>query len=214
MSSTETGRLIEIIRAVTEDVEAEKAHLNALDAALGDGDHGISMTIGARAVRRNLEGMAGLAFGEVLRRCGEILQGSAGATVGALLGSGLAKAGKAIDGREELATSDIEAGLGALVGEIRRLGGADAGDKTMLDALIPAWQGASRAVAEGLCAIEVFEHARDGAKTGMESTDAMPARKGRASRLGERTLGHRDPGATTAYLILKSIASQLRGPKS
>jgi dihydroxyacetone kinase-like protein len=214
MSDIETGQLIEIIRAVTVDVEAEKAHLNGLDAALGDGDHGISMTIGARAVRKSLDGFADLDVSEVLRRCGEILQSSAGATVGALLGSGLAKVGGEMASRDVLKVSDIEAGLGVIVAEIRRLGGADAGDKTLLDALIPAWQAASRAVADGRGAVEVFECARDAAKAGMESTDQMAAKKGRASRLGARTIGYRDPGATTVYIILRSIASHLREQES
>ncbi|HET9595597.1 MAG TPA: dihydroxyacetone kinase subunit DhaL [Anaeromyxobacteraceae bacterium] len=192
------------IAAFARAVAADRDHLTALDAAIGDADHGVNMDRGLRAVAEKLAAEPAPDIGALLSRVGTALVSSVGGASGPLYGTLFLQMGAAARGQREL---DLAAWTGALergVEAVARLGKSRPGEKTMLDALAPAVQalrsaaGATVAVAMG--AAERAAHA------GMLSTIPLVARKGRASYLGERSAGHQDPGATSAWLMLRAAA--------
>lgn len=199
-----TERMLRMIERAALDLEAAQPYLTELDAAMGDGDHGVSMTIGCRAVRKTLPAQAEKTVADLLQHVGTTFQAAAGATVGALLGAALASAAAALKGKDELAAEDLAQAFRAATDAVMRLGGAQPGDKTLVDALYPATAALEAEIAQGSDAFDAFECALQAAKEGMEATRSLVARKGRASRLGERTRGHIDPGATSCFLILQS----------
>lgn len=199
-----------MLEQVGRDLETAHHYLGQLDAALGDGDHGVSMTIGVRAVRKALAAHQCETVAELLQQTGAVFQGAAGATVGALLGTALANAAGVLKDREPLTAKDMAAAFRAALDAVTRLGGAQPGDKTLVDCLHPAVVAIEKAVAEGCDALSAFDRGVEAGKHGMESTRDLLARKGRASRLGERTRGHVDPGAASCFLILQSAHAFLR----
>jgi phosphoenolpyruvate---glycerone phosphotransferase subunit DhaL len=214
--STSLGgqQMAQLIEHVAVALEAAHPYLTQLDAAMGDGDHGVSMTIGFRAVRKALAGKPHESVADVLQQAGTVFQAAAGATVGALLGAATTSAAGALRGRDALAAEDLARAFRAATDAVMRLGGAQPGDKTLVDCLHPAAAEVERAVAEGQHGLAAFERGLHAAREGMEATRTLVARKGRASRLGERTLGHIDPGAASSLLILQSafeFLQQARG---
>lgn len=207
---TDTNLVLRMLEKVATDIEGAQEHLTELDSALGDGDHGVSMTIGFRAVRQVLPDLAREDLAGILDRVATTFQAAAGATVGALLGAGVTTAAGALKGRKELGPADLSLAFRAAADRVMDLGGARPGDKTMLDCLDPAATAIEGAVAQGKGTIEALEAALEAARAGMNSTAQMIARKGRASRLGERTRGHVDPGAASCFLILQSAVDFLR----
>nr|WP_202433977.1 MULTISPECIES: dihydroxyacetone kinase subunit DhaL [unclassified Streptomyces] len=181
------------VTAAAVDREADR--LTELDAAIGDADHGSNMRRGFAAVNDVLEKEDPRTPGTVLTLAGRHLISTVGGASGPLYGTLLRRTGKALGDATEVTTDQLADALGAGVAAVTQLGGAQAGDKTMLDALLPA--------------VEVlgtsFEAARDAALAGALETVPMRARKGRASYLGERSIGHQDPGAASSALLVGAL---------
>jgi dihydroxyacetone kinase-like protein len=195
-------------------VEERADYLTQLDAAIGDGDHGINMTRGFQAVGKALAGQGpDMPPGRVLILAGKTLVSTVGGASGPLWGSALRAAGRSmgdVDGFNGEALADaLDAALAAVVD----LGAAAPGDKTMVDALTPATAALRERLAAGGSIPEAADAAAAAAEAGALSTVPMQARKGRASYLGERSIGHQDPGATSAALIMRALAAAVAGEK-
>jgi phosphoenolpyruvate---glycerone phosphotransferase subunit DhaL len=181
-------------------------YLTQLDSAIGDGDHGLNMKRGFDAVTKALAGQdASLPPGQLLIVAGKTLVSTVGGASGPLWGTALRRAGRALGGRTELGAEDLVVALDAALDGVVELGAASVGDKTMVDALAPATEAMRHAV-EGERPLPLaVTSAAEAAEEGMRATIAMQARKGRASYLGERSVGHQDPGATSTALILRAL---------
>jgi dihydroxyacetone kinase-like protein len=187
-------------------VERQAIRLTELDTAIGDGDHGTNMLRGFSAVRRKLEVTVTGDLGSLFRLVGMTLISAVGGAAGPLYGGFFLEMAKVTAGKACLGKDEISAALAAGLNDIKRRGKAEVGDKTMVDSLSPA-VAALESVKE-LCA--AFRAAADAAKTGAEATIPLQARKGRASYLGERSIGHQDPGATSSWLLFEALASVCR----
>ncbi|MEU1124384.1 dihydroxyacetone kinase subunit DhaL [Streptomyces sp. NPDC005899] len=182
--------------ATAAAVDREASRLTELDAAIGDADHGGNMRRGFHAVTAVLDRESPAGPGAVLTTAGRQLISTVGGASGPLYGTLLRRTGKALGEAREVSTADLAEAFGEGVAAVAQLGGAQPGDKTMLDALLPA----SEKLRSSLTA------ARDAALAGAEATVPLRARKGRASYLGERSIGHQDPGATSAALLMEALA--------
>lgn len=189
-------------------LEAQKERLNALDAAVGDGDMGISVGNGMRAVRARLSEPAA-DVGSLLVRAGDDFEDSAGATIGALVGAALQRAGHALAGKTVIGLPDIAAALEAAEAAIRARGKAEVGDKTLLDVLVPLRTTLTAAIEAGVAPPEAGRRLRAAAEAGVAATVPLRAKFGRGRWLAERTEGHPDPGATLLQLMVQSV---LDGP--
>jgi dihydroxyacetone kinase-like protein len=181
-------------------------YLTQLDAAIGDGDHGTNMTRGFEAVAKAIAAQGSdMPPGRLLVLAGNTLVETVGGASGPLWGSLFRAAGGSLGDAEgfdsEALAGALDAGLGAVVA----LGAATAGDKTMVDALDPATTTLRARIADGASVAEAFAAAAEAAEAGAAATVPMQARKGRASYLGERSIGHQDPGATSAALIVRAL---------
>jgi dihydroxyacetone kinase-like protein len=189
-----------------EAIRRERDHLTQLDAAIGDGDHGVNMDRGFDAVGKALAGQDGsVPPGRLLILAGKTLVSTVGGASGPLWGTALRRAGRALGDREDLDGPGLVEALDAAVAGVVELGAAAPGDKTMVDALSPAVETLRDAVARELPLGEAVEAAAEAAEEGARATVPMQARKGRASYLGERSIGHQDPGATSTALILRAL---------
>jgi phosphoenolpyruvate---glycerone phosphotransferase subunit DhaL len=185
-------------------IEAEADHLTQLDSAIGDGDHGINMTRGMRAVTAALADADEPAPGKRLILAGKTLVSTAGGASGPLWGSALRRGGRAL-GDGQLDGPALVAALAAALAAVQELGAAEPGDKTMVDALGPAVAALRERLDAGDALPDAVAAAADAAEEGARATTPMQARKGRASYLGERSIGHQDPGATSAALIMAAL---------
>lgn len=183
--------------AVAASVEREANHLTELDSAIGDADHGSNLQRGFTAVTAVLEKDAPATPGAVLTLAGRQLISTVGGASGPLYGTLLRRTGKALGDDGEVTQEQFAQAFAAGVAAVGQLGGAQAGDKTMLDALLPA--------AEALATS--FDGAANAARAGAVATVPLQARKGRASYLGERSIGHQDPGATSSALLVEALAA-------
>jgi phosphoenolpyruvate---glycerone phosphotransferase subunit DhaL len=195
------------IRTFAADIEANKDYLTQLDAAIGDGDHGINMTRGMSAVLGKLDSAAGEQdIGTLLKSVGMTLVSTVGGAGGPLYGTLFLQMGNSVGGKSELGADDWAAALEAAIAGVQTRGKAEPGDKTMIDALVPARETLKAALAEGATFAAALERSADAAEQGMRDTIPLVAKKGRASYLGERSAGHQDPGATSSHLLLKSVS--------
>jgi dihydroxyacetone kinase-like protein len=204
------------LRAYAAEVAARREELTALDAAIGDADHGINMDRGMRAVTAKLPGdepdnAAPGALGPLFKNAGMTLVSTVGGAAGPLYGTLFLEMGKAAGERTVLTPDDWAGAFGAGVAGVQMRGKAGPGDKTMVDALLPAAQALRTAADSGACLAEALRAAADAAEAGMLATTPLVARKGRASYLGERSAGHQDPGATSSWLLLETAAATLAG---
>ena len=181
-------------------------YLTQLDAAIGDGDHGINMTRGFDAVGKALAAQgAETPPGRLLVLAGKTLVSTVGGASGPLWGSALRAAGRSLGDAEDVDGSQLAAALDAALAAVVDLGAAQPGDKTMVDALTPATATLRERLSEGATIAEAVSAAAEAAEAGARATTPMQARKGRASYLGERSIGHQDPGATSAALIIRAL---------
>jgi phosphoenolpyruvate---glycerone phosphotransferase subunit DhaL len=194
------------VEAFSSTVAENKDDLTRLDQAIGDGDHGTNMDRGMKAVQAKLDGLEGDDIGDLLKTVGMTLVSTVGGAAGPLYGTLFLQMGVATTGKSELEPDDWAAALDAAVKGVQMRGKAEPGDKTMIDALIPASDTFSAAVAEGASFEEALRRSADAAEEGMLATIPLVARKGRASYLGERSAGHQDPGATSSQLLVKTAA--------
>jgi dihydroxyacetone kinase-like protein len=195
----------EWVTAVARTIAAEADELTRLDTEIGDGDHGTNMARGFSAVLTALDGSDGGAVGEVFTRTGATLISRVGGASGPLFGAAFRAVGRALPG-SSASPVEVAGALRAGLEALRTLGGAAPGDKTIVDAYAPAVE-AFTEVAEGGADLPLAATAAaTAAEQGMRSTVDLQARKGRASYLGPRSVGHQDPGATSTWLIFRCLA--------
>ena len=202
------------IRVFAAEVEANKEQLTSLDAAIGDGDHGINMERGMSAVLVKVDAAGEEQdIGALLKTVGMTLVSTVGGAGGPLYGTLFLQMGTVLTGRAELGPDDWAAALDAAITGVQARGKAEPGDKTMIDALIPGRDALKAALAEGASFEEALRQSADAAGQGMRDTIPLVARKGRASYLGERSAGHQDPGATSSHLLLEAAADAWGRPE-
>ena len=205
----DSKKVIEIIQAMAAVIEEQKSFLSELDAAIGDGDHGINMNRGFEAVRTKLPSLAGKDIGTIFKTVGMQLVSTVGGASGPLYGTAFMKAGAACKDRMELDDAGFLAALAAAIGGVKMRGKAEPGEKTMLDALCPAYAALKTALDSGADLHNALDQAVAAAAKGVEYTKTIVATKGRASYLGERSLGHQDPGATSSLFLLQAVRDQI-----
>ncbi len=193
------------LERIADVLHENAAYLTQLDSAIGDADHGINMDRGFTAVRAKFPTMATMDIATQLKTVGTTLVSTVGGASGPLYGTAFLRAGVAVAGKQQLGPADVVALLEAFLGGIVARGKAQPGEKTMVDALTPALAAAKQALNEGLPLKELSSRATQAAEEGMKATIPLLATKGRASYLGERSIGHQDPGATSSWLILRSL---------
>ena len=193
------------MREIEASVRAERDHLVQLDAAIGDADHGINMARGFEAVVQALAADAGLPPGKLLVLAGRTLVSTVGGASGPLWGSALRSGGRTLGDQAAFDGPQLVEVLAAALASVKDLGTASLGDKTMVDALEPAVETLRERIAAGDTLTQAIEDAASAAEAGMRATIPLQARKGRASYLGERSVGHQDPGATSTALIMRAL---------
>ncbi|MFE9426163.1 dihydroxyacetone kinase subunit DhaL [Kitasatospora sp. NPDC006697] len=194
------------LRTTAAAVERHEQELTALDAAIGDGDHGSNLRRGFTAVTALLDGLApDTPPGALLTRAGTTLISKVGGAAGPLYGSALRAAGAALP-EPAADLTELAAALRAGLDQVRKLGGAVVGEKTMVDAFEPAVAALERAAFDGFTLREAGALAAEAAEAGARATVPLEARKGRASYLGPRSVGHQDPGATSTALLFRALA--------
>lgn len=203
--------MVRWVSAFAETIAENKEYLTALDAAIGDADHGINMNRGMQAVMAKLQAGDPEDIGALLKTVGLALVSSVGGAGGPLYGTFFLQLGSKATGKDELTDDDWVAMLAAAVEGVQMRGKAEPNDKTMVDALIPARDALAAAVAAGEPFAGALRASAAAAEEGMKATIPLVARKGRASYLGERSAGHQDPGATSSWLLLKTAADTWGG---
>ncbi|BDR67542.1 dihydroxyacetone kinase subunit L [Clostridium tetani] len=201
----------ELIKNIGKVMEENKEFLTELDLAIGDGDHGINMNKGFRAVIDKLESTPINTIQDIFKNTAMALISNVGGASGPLYGTVFMKAGSAVAGKEELNIEDLERILETSLEGVKVRGKAQRGDKTMIDAIAPSLEVVKNGIKEGLDEKKILENMKDEALKGVNYTKDIIARKGRASYLGERSIGHQDPGATSSYLILNEIYKYVCG---
>src|SRR5258706_4202722 len=200
------------MREIDVSVRAERDHLVQLDAAIGDGDHGINMVRGFEAVVQALDGDGGSPPGKLLILSGRTLVSTVGGASGPLWGSALRSGGRVLADQPTFDGAQLVEVLAAALASIKDLGTAVLGDKTMVDALEPAVEALRDRVTAGDTLESAVEAAAHAAEDGRRATIPLQGRKGRASYLGERSVGHQDPGATSTALILRALQRAVTAP--
>ena len=193
------------IRATARVIDEQRDHLTQLDAAIGDADHGINLSRGFTAVLDALESAAPQTPGAILTLTGATLISKVGGASGPLYGVAFRRAGKSLGDTAEVDLPALGEALEAALAGVQQLGAAREGDKTMVDALAPAVRAFSKAVSEGASPAGALTALARAAGDGATATISMQALKGRASYLGPRSVGHEDPGAASAALILGTL---------
>ncbi|MBO1264887.1 dihydroxyacetone kinase subunit L [Proteiniclasticum sp. SCR006] len=198
----------EVILAISEIIEEKKLYLTQLDAAIGDGDHGLNMAKGFGAAKEKLESTNPETPSDILKAVGMALISKVGGAAGPLYGTAFLNASKSVAGKTELDLNDYQVMLEAALDGVKIRGKATVGEKTMVDAIEPALEALKKAIAEGSSTREAMDKSVAAAEEGVNYTKTIIAQKGRASYLGERSIGHIDPGAMSSYVILKTIAEK------
>lgn len=203
-----TKDLQRLFALIAADIAAHRDHLCELDGAIGDGDHGLAMDAGCEAAAKAVAALdpAQAAPTAVFNAAAKAFLNAVGASSGPLYATAFMRAGAAVRDRPDLADEEFVRAFAAMAQGIQERGKAEPGEKTMVDAWKPAADAASDAWASGTSLHECFDRAERAARQGCEATRDMTAAKGRASRLGERVIGHIDPGAASAAILIASIA--------
>ena len=196
----------EVIFAIIETIEENKKYLTQLDAAIGDGDHGHNMAKGFGAAKEKLESTSAETPSDILKAVGMALVSKVGGAAGPLYGTAFLNASKSVAGKTELDLNDFQVMLESALDGVKSRGKATVGEKTMVDAIEPALDALKKAIEEGSSTREAMDKAVAAAEEGVNYTKTIIAKKGRASYLGERSIGHIDPGAMSSLVILKAIA--------
>jgi phosphoenolpyruvate---glycerone phosphotransferase subunit DhaL len=201
------ARLEAWVRRFAELIAAHRSQLTDLDSAIGDADHGINMDRGMQAVRAKLDTEPHATLDELFKSVGMTLVSSVGGASGPLYGTFFLRFGAACGPREAVSTTDLLKAFRAGVEGLVARGRPELGDKTMFDSLHPGLEALDAGITAGLSAGEAFANAWHAAQQGRDDTIPMVARKGRASYLGERSVGHQDPGATSAALLFEAATA-------
>jgi dihydroxyacetone kinase-like protein len=206
-----SAALLRAVRKMADDLEAQKDYLCELDAAVGDGDQGVTMAIGFRAVRHGLAVLEGQDVGAIVTKCGLLFNGTAASTIGALIATACMRAGREAKGLREVGLADLARMAAAAVAGIRERGKADVGDKTVLDMLAPLAHSLAGSAEAGVPLQEALSRSLAAAEEGVRATIPLKSKVGRAAWLADRTVGHQDPGATSFYLMWKALVESLAG---
>ena len=206
---TTRDEIVQWLEKLAGVLTENKEYLTELDSAIGDADHGINMKRGFDKVLDKLPGVANTDIGNILKTTGMTLISSVGGASGPLYGTFFMRSGMTAAAKEELTGEELLELLRAGVDGIIHRGRAQPGDKTMVDAWLPALEAMEEKLAEDTQTLPAMQAAVEAAEQGMKDTIPMQARKGRASYLGERSIGHQDPGATSSYLMLKTLLETL-----
>lgn len=198
-------KVIEILTQIAIKIDENKGYLSELDATIGDGDHGINMSKGFKAVTEKLKEDDGVDIAGILKKTGMALVSTVGGASGPLYGTAFMKSSMSINGKTEIDIKDFSNMLKDALDGIKMRGKAKAGEKTMIDALEPALEAINKGIEQGLDDKEILKLAKEAAYNGVEYTKTIIATKGRASYLGERSIGHQDAGATSSAIILETI---------
>lgn len=198
-------QVIQWLEDTTVVLKENKAYLTELDSAIGDADHGINMDRGFSKVIEKLPTVIDKDIGNILKTVGMTLISSVGGAAGPLYGTFYMRSGMAADAKEELTDQDVVDVLQAGVDGLIQRGRAQLGDKTMVDVWLPSLDTLRDAVAGGQSIEDALTATTETAEQAMKDTIPMQAKKGRASYLGERSIGHQDPGATSSYLIINEL---------
>ena len=204
-----TSQMLQALKNMCDTIEDEKEYLSELDGAIGDGDHGVNMAKCFREVKKKLAESSAEDVGTLFKEVGMVVLNSVGGAMGALYGTFFLKLSQESTGKAEVSLSDLVTMFQTGEQGILDIGKANLGDKTLIDTLSPATRAIEAAEKEGKTLSGALAEFEQAAKQGMESTKGMLAKMGRASRLGERTIGHQDAGATSCYFILRSLASAI-----
>ncbi len=205
-----TADVLEYLHRSAQVLKENKEYLTDLDSAIGDADHGINMDRGFQSILKKVPSVEDKDAGTILKTAGMALVSSVGGAGGPLYGTAFMQAGMAVAGKHELVAGDILAAIEAALQGVMMRGKGKPGEKTMIDAIDPAIQAMREALENGAGAEEALEKATAAAEQGMKDTIPMLAMKGRASYLGERSIGHQDPGATSSYLLIRTMYQMAR----
>jgi len=211
MPAIDSVRLREVFDAIAAAIDAERDHLCALDGVIGDADHGIAMALGFGAVRDALAALDLSAADPttVLNTAAKSFLNAVGASSGPLYATAFMRAAAAVKGKATLDGADAVAMLQAMSKGIQDRGKAEVGEKTMIDAWAPAAAAAGAAHEAGKGLAASLSAAANAAREGAEATKSMVAAKGRSARLGDRSLGHMDPGAASAVTVIEAMRKAL-----
>lgn len=201
--------LIKSLYNMQKSMEENKQFLTDLDAKIGDGDHGINMNKGFQAVKKKLDEDTFESCDQVLKSVAMTLISTVGGASGPLYGTAFLKAAGGVSGKN-ISNEELIGSFKKAIEGIQMRGKAVKGEKTMLDALMPALEALESSIDGNKTIVEALEAAVNAAEEGVEYTKTIIASKGRASYLGERTLGHQDPGATSSYLLIKALYETLK----
>ncbi len=201
-----TEDMVRWINRVAAVLHENREYLTQLDSPIGDSDHGINMDRGFKAVIVKLPTVENMDIGSILKTVGTTLVSTVGGASGPLYGTAFLRAGMATSGKNELYEADVVHMLEAALEGIKARGKAQPGEKTMVDALTPAIAAMKEAEQQNVSMSQLLHRGSEAAEAGMKATIPMLATKGRASYLGERSIGHQDPGATSSWLMLKALA--------
>jgi phosphoenolpyruvate---glycerone phosphotransferase subunit DhaL len=202
---------VRLIGAYAAVVAENKTYLTELDSAIGDADHGINMDRGFTAVQAKIDGLPEGDIGTLFKTVGMTLVSTVGGASGPLYGTFFLRLGTSAGEKTELGAEDWREALSEAIDGVQARGKAQPEDKTMLDCLWPARAALQEALEEGAPFPEALQRSAAAGEEGMKATIPLVARKGRASYLGERSAGHQDPGATSSYLLLKTVADTWAG---
>lgn len=204
------NEVIEVMKNISKVIEENKQYLTELDAAIGDGDHGLNMSKGFNAAVDKINNTEIKDIGILLKTVSMALISNVGGASGPLYGTAFMKAAPLGNDKLEIDIQDFSSMLEAAIEGIKARGKAVQGEKTMLDSLEPALKVIKTSIESNLGAVEILDKAQQSAYAGVEFTKTIAATKGRASYLGERSIGHQDPGATSSYLMLKTIFEKVK----
>jgi len=202
-------QVLQILRKIITKIREQKDFLSDLDNVIGDGDHGINMARGFDEIEKKVPTLEGKDIGTVIKTAGMALVSKVGGASGPLYGTAFMKAGGVLAGKSQIDIHDFCNALQSAIEGVMLRGKSTTGEKTMLDAMVPAYNAIIRALEESNNAKKAMEAGVDAAKEGVEYTKTIIATKGRASYLGERSIGHQDPGATSFTILLEAIVSML-----
>lgn len=197
-------KVYQCFEKVKEEIEKNKDFLTDLDSAIGDADHGINMARGFSETLKLLP-QDQEDIGLVLNKVGMTLLSKVGGASGPLYGTAFLKAGGTVTGKKSLCTEDVSTMLTAALDGVKLRGKANRGEKTMIDAIEPALDAIQKGIEENQSMMKCLELACDAARDGVEYTKTIRTTKGRASYLGDRSIGHQDPGATSSLIIMETI---------
>jgi dihydroxyacetone kinase-like protein len=212
MTNITTQRIMRVMEGLCDTLEREKDYLSELDGAIGDGDHGVNMAKCFREVKKRLSESEGKDVGTVLKNVGMIVLNSVGGAMGALYGTLFLRMAQEAKEKTAVDLRDLVRMFKAAEKGVLEIGKASLGDKTLVDTLTPAVGALEKAEQEGKSLPEALSSFEAAARNGMESTRDLVAKIGRASRLGERTRGHQDAGATSCYFIIQAFSEALKVP--